>query len=61
MEKIQKAKALADSRKVALVTERQHEPPKKSDDKTAGDLEYRDSVQDWTKPSDLAPDGETFL
>jgi hypothetical protein len=24
-------------------------------------LEHRDSVQDWTKPSDLAPDGETLL
>ena len=23
--------------------------------------EHRDSVQDWTKPSDLAPDGETLL
>ena len=23
--------------------------------------EHRDSVQDWAKPSDLAPDGETFL
>jgi len=61
LEKIQKAKALADSKKAALVTGREHEPPKKSDDKTAGDLEYRDSVQDWAKPSDLAPDGETFL
>ena len=24
-------------------------------------LEHRDTVQDWTKPSDLAPDGETLL
>jgi hypothetical protein len=61
LEKIQKAKALADSKKAALVTGREHEPPKKSDVKTARDLEYRDSVQDWAKPSDLAPDGETFL
>ena len=61
LEKIQKAKALADSKKTALVTGREHEPPQKSDDKIAGDLEYRDSVQDWAKPSDLAPDGETFL
>ena len=61
LEKIQKAKALADSKKAALVTGREHEPPKKSDAKTVGDSDYRDSVQDWTKPSDLAPDGETLL
>ena len=61
LEKIQKAKALADSKKAALVTGREHELPKKSDVKTARDFEYRDSVQDWAKPSDLAPDGETFL
>ena len=61
LEKIQKAKVLADSKKAALVTGREHEPPQKSDVETAGDLEYRDSVQDWAKPSDLAPDGETFL
>ena len=24
-------------------------------------LEHRDTVQDWTRPSDLAPDGETLL
>ena len=24
-------------------------------------MEHRDTVQDWTKPSDLAPDGETLL
>ena len=24
-------------------------------------LSYRSSVQDWNKPSDLAPDGKTFL
>ena len=61
LEKIQKAKALADSKKAALVTGREHEPPKKSDDKTAGELEYRDAVQYCSNPADLALDGHTFL
>ena len=62
LEKIQKARALADSRKEALATGKELDPPKKPDaKKSEGDLKYRDSVQEWTKPSDLAPDGKTFL
>jgi len=62
LEKIQKARALADSRKEALATGKELDPPQKPDaGKSEGDLKYRDSVQEWTKPSDLAPDGKTFL
>ena len=45
LEKIQKARALADSRKEALATGKELDPPKKPDaGKSEGDLKYRDSV-----------------
>jgi len=36
-------------------------PTETSSSKKEVTLEHRDTVQDWIKPSDLAPDGETLL
>ena len=62
LEKIQKAKALADSKMSSFSKGEKIDLPEKLDIKKSSDnLAYRSSVQDWEKPSDLAPDGKTFL
>ena len=43
------------------VGEKSSKPSKPSAPKSKVTLEHRDTVQDWVKPSDLAPDGETLL
>ena len=79
LEKIKKARVLAESKKSAL-SAGEEIPIVKPDkdvipivipDEVEGgtndevgvdnNLSYRSSVQDWNKPSDLAPDGKTFL
>ncbi len=43
------------------VGEKSSKPSKPSAPKSRVTLEHRDTVQEWIKPSDLAPDGETLL
>ena len=43
------------------IGESSSKPSKPSAPKNEVTLEHRDTVQDWIKPSDLAPDGETLL
>ncbi len=65
LEKIRKAKALAESKKVKADVEWGDKPQKdiipKSNDATPSNHQYREVVEDWSQPEDLAPDGETFL
>ena len=65
LEKIRKAKALAESKKVKSDVEWEDKPQKdiipKSNDATPSNHQYREVVEDWSQPEDLAPDGETFL
>ena len=65
LEKIRKAKALAESKKVKSDVEWEDNPKKdtipKSKNTTSSNHEYREVVEDWSQPEDLAPDGETFL
>ncbi|MFL2941289.1 MAG: hypothetical protein ACJZ2N_00610 [Candidatus Poseidoniales archaeon] len=62
LERIQKAKALADSKKRKFDRGEKIEPPAKVETKKEdNNLQYRSSVQEWEKPADLAPDGKTFL
>ena len=62
LERIQKAKALADSKKRKFDRGEKIEPPAKIETKKEdNNLQYRSSVQEWEKPADLAPDGKTFL
>ena len=68
LEKIKKAKALAESKKTAHLAGKPI-PVLKPDDSSAQKVvqdakpsdNHRDSVQQWRKPRDLAPDGKTFL
>ena len=65
LEKIKKARLIADSRKVQFSTGqlKPSEPEKVSESKSSNppNLEYRTAVKDWSQPTDLAPDGKTFL
>ena len=65
LEKIRKAKALAESKKTKSDVEWEDKPQKdiipKSKNTTSSNHEYREVVEDWSQPEDLAPDGKTFL
>ena len=65
LEKIRKAKALAESKKVKVDVEWEDKPQNdiipKSNDATPSNHQYRKIVEDWSQPEDLAPDGVTFL
>ena len=64
-EKIRKAKALAESKKTKSDVEWEDKPQKdtipKSKNTISSNHEYREVVEDWSQPEDLAPDGKTFL
>ena len=65
LEKIKKAKALADSKKAQAGIQgkevsKLEKIPKAKDSKPSSH-QYRSVVEDWSKPADLAPDGKTFL
>mgnify|MGYP001395481232 FL=1 len=65
LEKIRKAKALADSKRTGSPAKKKDisQPDKipKSKDSKPSNREYREVVEDWSQPEDLAPDGKTFL
>jgi len=68
LEKIKKARELAESKKKAHlageeIPVKSSKTPSKEEIFSADEslTDYRDSVQQWRKPSDLAPDGKTFL
>ena len=65
LEKIRKAKALADSKRTGSSAKKKDisQPDKipKSKDSKPSNHQYREVVEDWSKPEDLAPDGKTFL
>ena len=65
LEKIRKAKALADSKKAGSHTDNtdasKSDKISRSKDSEASSHQYRAVVEDWSKPEDLAPDGKTFL
>jgi len=65
LEKIKKAKALADSKKMGVGIQDKDisklEKIPKAKDATPSNHQYREVVEDWSKPADLAPDGKTFL
>ena len=65
LEKINKAKALAASKKVEAGIQdkdiKKLEKIPKAQDPKPSNHQYRSVVEDWSKPSDLAPDGKTFL
>ena len=68
LEKIKKAKALAESKKTAHlagkpipVLKPEDLPEQEGAQDTKPSDNHRDSVQQWRKPRDLAPDGKTFL
>ena len=65
LEKIRKAKALADSKKAGSRTDNtdasKSDKISRSKDPEASSHQYRAVVEDWSKPEDLAPDGKTFL
>ena len=65
LEKIKQAKALADSKKIEAGIQdkdisKLEKIPKAKDPKPSKH-QYREVVEDWSKPADLAPDGKTFL
>ena len=65
LEKINKAKALAASKKVEAGIQDKDitklgKIPKVQDPKPSNH-QYRSVVEDWSRPADLAPDGKTFL
>lgn len=65
LEKIRKAKALAETKKVKADVEREDKSQSdiipKSNDASPSNHQHRKIVEDWSQPEDLAPDGVTFL